>query len=577
MSGIRRRVGLILPVLVSVLAAAQAGPGAGGVPSRTGSTPASPPPPHTSPLEEDELRTPPASPYVALDSWVYDAFEKLAGMNLVDSDFRGQRPWTVRECRRLAEEAEEKYEAEGGSAWPRDIIRALLAECPEDEAKSASVQIEKIYARMTGVAGPELEDGYHFGESFPNDFGRSTRRGVNGVLGVTFAAQAQNLLVHVRAEFQHAPDRRPLPPSALAAMQRADGAVPRPRISGIDRLNLLDAYISYPVFSWQVSLGRQSVWWGPGRDALLFSNNAEPVMMLRFSRTHPAVLPWIFRRLGPYRSEFFVGRLDGHRTISNFRGVFGPDLRIQPLIHGQKLSFKPTPNFEFGVSATTIFAGDGVPLNLRTFIRSFSIRNALPGAPNDPGDRRTGFDFRYRLPGLRKWVTLYNDSMTEDEFSPLGYPRRSAMNPGLFISQLPRLERLDLALEAAYTALPNLRNIGSYYFNDRYKDGYTNQGKTMGHWVGRDGVSYFGSARYWLTPQRVLDLAFRKTTIDRRFLLGGGNASSVRLQGRWATRAGLELQWMTQYEQWLIPVLSPKRESNVATSFQVNFFPGKRR
>ncbi|MBV9889062.1 MAG: phosphatase PAP2 family protein, partial [Acidobacteria bacterium] len=45
------------------------------------------------------------SPYVPLDSWVYDAFDRLAGLGLVDSNFAGLRPWTRNECIRLMNEA----------------------------------------------------------------------------------------------------------------------------------------------------------------------------------------------------------------------------------------------------------------------------------------------------------------------------------------------------------------------------------------------------------------------------------------------------------------------------------------
>jgi hypothetical protein len=49
----------------------------------------------------------------------------------------------------------------------------------------------------------------------------------------------------------------------------------------------------------------------------------------------------------------------------------------------------------------------------------------------DPGKRTGGFDFSYRIPGLRNWLTLYASSMTWDEINPIAYPRRAAMNPGI--------------------------------------------------------------------------------------------------------------------------------------------------
>ena len=48
------------------------------------------------------------SPYVPLDSWIYPALDRLAGLGLIDSGFAGMRPWTRRECMRQLSEAEEK-------------------------------------------------------------------------------------------------------------------------------------------------------------------------------------------------------------------------------------------------------------------------------------------------------------------------------------------------------------------------------------------------------------------------------------------------------------------------------------
>src|SRR5258708_913165 len=52
------------------------------------------------------------SPYVPLDSWIYPALDRLAGLGLIDSGFADMRPWTRRECMRQLSEAEEKVTGE---------------------------------------------------------------------------------------------------------------------------------------------------------------------------------------------------------------------------------------------------------------------------------------------------------------------------------------------------------------------------------------------------------------------------------------------------------------------------------
>src|SRR6516225_4614930 len=49
-----------------------------------------------------------ASTYVPLDSWVYAAFDRLAALGYVQTDFAALRPWTRMECARLVLEAEDR-------------------------------------------------------------------------------------------------------------------------------------------------------------------------------------------------------------------------------------------------------------------------------------------------------------------------------------------------------------------------------------------------------------------------------------------------------------------------------------
>ena len=65
---------------------------------------------------------------------------------------------------------------------------------------------------------------------------------------------------------------------------------------------------------------------------------------------------------------------------------------------------------------------------------------------NNPGKRVSAADFSYRIPGLRNWLTLYMDSMVWDEISPIG-STRAAVNPGIYLPQLPKIQKLELRAE----------------------------------------------------------------------------------------------------------------------------------
>ncbi len=520
------------------------------------------------------------SPYVPLDSWVYSAFDRLQALGLTPSGFRGQRPWTRNECGRLLREAAslaDDYRALTGSEEGHRLVAALGRELGEVSQGETRVEVESVYVRLMGISGEPRTDGLHFGQTIRNDFGRPFREGFNAATGVSAWMSSGAWSAYGRVEYQHAPSAAGLPLAARLAI--ADPATgdniplqPATPLATVDRARVLDAYVALTWRDWQISFGKQSLWWGPGEGgAMNLSNNAEPITMLRISRVSPLTLPPFLAWLGPMKTEAFLGRLDGHAFVRTTAGLFGPSVRPQPMIDGAKVSFKPTPNLEFGVSTTTMFGGPGFPVTLHTFLRTFSFRNAFPGSANDPGDRRSGFDFSYRIPKLRDRLLIYTDAMTEDEISPIGYPRRSAFRSGVYVSRLPYVAKLDLRVEGAYTNLPGLRGTGSYYFNTRYVGGYTNEGNILGDAVGRQGRSLDVQSRYWFDGGKTVQVWFRNTDTDRAFL-GGGGSNAMGATADWMVHPDWRLSGGTQVERWDFPVLGGQR-TNVATTLQVTWRP----
>ena len=94
----------------------------------------------------------------------------------------------------------------------------------------------------------------------------------------------------------------------------------------------------------------------------------------------------------------------------------GRSLTKQPMINGIKFNFKPTPNFEFGVGRTAMFGGPDFPVTLDPIKLVLLPATMLQGRGVDPGDRRSTADFTYRLPGLRNWLTLYDDPLWKTRF-----------------------------------------------------------------------------------------------------------------------------------------------------------------
>jgi len=338
--------------------------------------------------------------------------------------------------------------------------------------------------------------------------------------------------------------------------------------------------------NWQISFGKQSLLWGPGDGgSLTLSNNSAPINMFRISRAVPVKLPSILGWLGPVRTEFFLGQLSGTEFVfgpSGFVGQFGQSLSPQPFIHGQKVSFRPTRNLEFGFFRTTIYGGPGYPLTMHTFLRSlFSTANeaitASGGSPIKPGNRTAGLDINYRLPGLRNFVTLYLDGYTDDQFSPIAYADRSAWRGGLYFSHFPRLHKLDLRVEGVYTDNPIGGHVGDgfYYFNFTWRSGYTNNGNLIGSWIGREGQGAQAWSNYWFTARNRLQFNFRHQKVSQEFIPGGGTLTDVGMRADYWVRPNLSFSAAVQYERWLFPVIQTNAQRDITTSVEIMFQPQK--
>ncbi len=532
------------------------------------------------------------SPYVPLDSWIYPAFDRLIASGYVRSAIVAQRPWTRLECLRLLNEANELVQAaapeEDGEA--SSIYDALSQEFSNERAlvdgeTNRNAQLESIYTRVTGISGQPLTDGYHFGQTILNDFGRPFGEGFNTVDGFSGFASEGPLTAYIRGEYQHAPSIPAPSAQALQFIATSFGSLPLPPntpTAAVNRFQLLDAYVALNIENWQFSFGKQSFWWGASHDGpLMFSDNVLPITMFRIDRVTPFRLPWLFRLFGPIKGQFFLGRLSGQHFAygvnNGLVGQWSSTLSDQPFMDGVKLNFKPSSNLEFGVGLTTMIGGPGVPFTFHKFEQSlFALRTCPPGAACDPGDRRSSVDFSYRVPGLRKWLTFYGDAFTQDEYSPLGYPRKMVFQGGIYMPKLPGVRKLDLNIEGGSTSpvdwQPGTCNA-CFYTSNRFLNGWTNAGNLVGGWIGRSSQGEQASSTYWLTPRNTIQFTYRHRKLDAQFIPNGGTVNDGAVRTDYWLGKSVRLSGWLQYEKWQIPVLDLSARSNVTASFEVGFWP----
>jgi hypothetical protein len=246
-------------------------------------------------------------------------------------------------------------------------------------------------------------------------------------------------------------------------------------------------------------------------------------------------------------------------------------------LQGQKFSFKPTENFEFSVALTVVFAGGPTPLNWHTFFHSYTglSNSQQQGGINDEGDGRSGVDFSYRIPGLRNWLTAYGDAFTEDEISPLGYPRKSAFQAGLYLARIPGIPKLDLRIEGGTTAPVNFPTcIGCFYVNNAYPDGsYMNSGNLVASWLGRAGQGERVWSTYWLSPRNKIQFQYRHQKVDGDYLQRGGTLNDGGVGVEFQVHPRITFSGSVQYESWNYPLLSVEQKSNWTTSAGFTFWP----
>jgi len=531
-----------------------------------------------------------ASPYVPLDSWIYPGLERLIALGYLKSAILGMRPWTRMQCARLLDDATGTPSDNGiAESKAGSLYRALLQEfTPEIErlngASNVSARVESVYTRAMGISGTPLRDGFHFGQTLINDYGRPYWTGFNNITGVTADAELGPMAFSVQGEYQHAPAMPTSSPQVLDAIAAADANPPLANgTSEANQFNLLNSMASVNINNVQISVGVQSVWLGPGESgSLLMSDNAAPFPMVRIDDVMPHEIPGLSRVLGPFRTEFFIGQLSGQhwercvvpscQSYPGHSGVVGPNISPQPFIHGEKISFQPTPNFEFGMGITAMFGGPGLPVTFGTFFDSYYVHT--PNLAKNPGKRVSAADFTYRIPGLRNWLTLYLDSMVWDEISPIGSTRAN-VNPGIYMPQVPKIPKMEFRAEGINESRNHVLRGTIYYDGDRFRSGYTNDGTLMASWIGREGRGAQGWLTYSFSPRNKLQLGYRLQTVSPAFI-GGGRLADYSVGSEFMIRHNISLSGLLQEEQWRFPVLAPTGQSDFTASLQLTLYPNWR-
>ena len=563
---------------------------------------------------------------------------RLYSLGYLDNVYLGLRPWTRASVENMLEEAEASIsDAEENGERSADQARAIYdavthflhgdvgGPCGNNQG---NVHVESVYTVARGISGTSLSDSFHLGSTVINDYGRPFENGFNNYTGASGYAGIGRFELYLRGEFQGAPSAAGYSAALGQVLSVVDETsfyipgtttpysqttIPMGPIGAATHGRFLEAYVSGQVLNHVISFGKQDEWMGPGKGgAFAYSNNAQNIYAFHINRVEPLSIPLLSRLTGPFRYELLIGELRGHTLMTN--PAYTPGSATQPnvinpgdpWVHLEKISFRPTQNLEFGFERTAIFGGEGhSPVTLHTFLKSFfstsaSTNSAEKNGRDDPGARFGAADFSYRLPFVRKWLTLYADGEVHDDISPVDAPRRAAWRPGIYLSHFPGIPRLDLRVESASTDPSSSggdRRGLFMYWEHIQRQGYTNQGQLFGDWIGRDDkggqawLTWHLSGSEWIqfnarAQKATRDFIPGSTTITTSgpgcsvaspcTVPGGTTLADVGVQVVKRIGANFEINASFTDEHWTAPIYLPGRQSVTNTNIQLTWYPQRK-
>lgn len=409
-----------------------------------------------------------ASTYLDVNDEVYVLLSRLEAEGVITDALLTTKPLSRRELVRLVLAAEANTVGRG--EFMQELVRELRQRVRVDEYQAGtikpldSVSVKYIYTTAPVLtlsypgAAREQEQAFNY-----NNDGDLYGNGSN--LRTGFISRLENL---GRVSLYLEPELRSAEGAEQGVLKKGYGVLG---------------------FSWiDVVAGRDSQWWGPGyHGALLLSNNAEPLTMLKFTGPGPQVLPWIFRYLGPFQYDLFVTRLEKDR--SDFS---------EPYLWGMRFNFKPHPGLELGVERTGLLGGRGRSTNVNTWLSSMFGTNEH--SSQNPGDQRAGYDLKLTLPFEVQPVQLYWQQAGEENWPrDFQHTYRYASLCGIYLPRILGLAPLDLRAEYARNHVRNTPY--AWYVHGIYTAGYTYRGMIMGHHMGTASRDLFLELS-WLLPEK---------------------------------------------------------------------------
>lgn len=227
--------------------------------------------------------------------------------------------------------------------------------------------------------------------------------------------------------------------------------------------------------------GTISRWWGPGwQNSLILSNNARPIPAAWLTRDQPHAPEhrWL-RWTGPWQFVLLAGQLEHRRVI--------PETKFL----GARLSLRPHPALELGLSRTAQWGGEGRPQTFDSLVDLMLGRDNVGSSgitdDNEPGNQLAGIDWRLGWQSGEETLAVYGQAIGEDEAG--GMPSRWLMLFGMEGTASAFRGEQRWFVELADTTINGLvgdERFNATYNHGTYETGYRYRGPVIGAAIGGD-------------------------------------------------------------------------------------------
>ena len=448
------------------------------------------------------LLLPPSSAFasvnIPLHHWAYEAIERLTSIGIIDRAMVVTKPYSRKQAAKYVARAIERIRADeirddGRRALAEPLVERLMVEFRPELMDLGAIARKRSETSQTVRYGARLQtevDGFSIGGGQTVRF-RENRGGEYYANGVQNQTDVRGWLeVGDWAAFMVQPK----------FISNRDALSRGPTIGPLTSFNDQYVYLreaSLKLTFWNVALefGRGTQWWGPGyHGSLLLTDHAFPLDMIKLGSDETFRLPWALSKLGDWKINTFLGRLEGTQTFPHEK------------IFGLRVDYLPTTWLELGLTRLTQFGGQGSGASFpRTLVDCYT------NPPNQTGaadcNEQAMLDARTRVPHVPYLVPfpaglqIYGELGSEDKWTKL-ISTRAAYLVGIYVPQLFDNDTTDFRIEFADTDYPRRYSsdlTGVWYNNGTFTNGMRQYGFPLGHHMGTDGIDFFVRSTRYMT------------------------------------------------------------------------------